>query len=254
MYFQAIVKKKFKEFAVDAAISASKGEFVSILGPSGSGKTTVLSLIAGLLDIDEGKILLDGRDLSMAPPEKRNFGMVFQDKLLFPHMSVLKNVEFGLRMHGMDLGMAKSSLKAVGMDGKMHRDVVSLSGGERQRVAIARAVAYSPDLLLLDEPLKELDAVVREGIKLELKRLQRELRMTALYVTHDVEEAFYLSDKVYLLHGGKVVQEGEPLEVFQHPANQFVRKYFSPYLLLKMKGKYLLARKTSFHAPGGKKH
>ncbi|MEK6954103.1 MAG: ABC transporter ATP-binding protein [Candidatus Micrarchaeota archaeon] len=246
MYFEASLQKKFNEFDLDMAITARKGEFISILGPSGSGKSTLLNMIAGLLEPNAGKILLDGADISSLPPERRNFGMVFQDKLLFPHMTVLENVQFGLKMHKMDLNLAKKALLAVGLEKFHSRGINSLSGGEKQRLAIARAIAYRPRLFLLDEPLKELDAVVKERIKIELKSLQKSLGITTIYVTHDVDEAFYLSDRVYLIHGGKIMQSGRPLDVFKKPANAFVKKYFSPYVLIKISGKSLLARKTSF--------
>ncbi|MFH1257340.1 MAG: ABC transporter ATP-binding protein [Candidatus Micrarchaeota archaeon] len=248
VFLEAVLRKKFPEFKVSATLEAKEGEFIALLGPSGSGKTTMLHLIAGLLSGNGSKISVKGRDLSSLPPEKRNFGMVFQEKLLFPHLNVFENVAFGLRMHGMDPSLAAGALKIMGLSKFSRRDISALSGGERQRVAIARAIAFRPRLLLLDEPLKELDAVMKEQIKVELKRLQRKLNITALYVTHDVEEAFYLSDRVYLIHNGKVLQYGSPIDVFSKPANAVVKKYFSPYILLKHAGKTMIARKTSIAA------
>ncbi len=244
MYLEARISKDFPEFRVDAKLSAGKGEFVTLLGPSGSGKTTILQMLAGILPPGGSRIFLNGKDVSDLPPEQRNFGMVFQDKLLFPHLDAFQNVAFGPRMRGMDLKCASDALRAVGMEKFGRRSINSLSGGEKQRIAIARALAYHPALLLLDEPLKELDAVVKEKIKVELKRLQQSLGITTIFVTHDVEEAFFLSDKVYILHDGRVVQEGRPLGIFQKPANGYVRRYFSPYLLVKTESGYVIARKA----------
>ncbi|MFH1750382.1 MAG: ABC transporter ATP-binding protein [Candidatus Micrarchaeota archaeon] len=248
MFLEAGFRKKFDEFMLDARIEAGKGEFVTLLGPSGSGKTTLLMLLAGLIPADEGTVVVSGRDVSKTPPEKRNFGVVFQEKILFPHLDVEGNVAFGVRMHGLGMDKARDALRILGLEEFARRNVDSLSGGEKQRVALARAIAYSPQLLLLDEPLKELDGFAKERIKLQLKELQSKLRITTIYVTHDVEEAFYLSDRLYLLHAGKIVQQGKPLDVFKHPANVFARRYFSPYSLLKVKGRQIIVRKTSYLA------
>ncbi|MFH0972292.1 MAG: ABC transporter ATP-binding protein [Candidatus Micrarchaeota archaeon] len=245
MFLEAALNKKFPEFEVGVRIDASRGEFVTLLGPSGSGKTTILQMLAGIIPPNGSQILLDGKDVSNMPAEKRNFGMVFQEKLLFPHLNVFENVAFGLKMRKMDMKFADEALKAVGMEKFARRNINSLSGGERQRVAIARAIAYHPTLLLLDEPLKELDAVAKERIRQEMKNLQKQLKITTIYVTHDVEEAFYLSDRVYVLHAGRVMQEGTPLGIFKKPANEFVRRYFSPYLLIGAKGGFAIARKAS---------
>ena len=252
MFLQARLEKKFPEFALDVALTAGQGEFVTILGPSGSGKTTALMLLAGLLEPDRGIIRIDGKDISGLPPEKRGFGVVFQEKLLFPHLSVFENAAFGLRVRNLSVQPAWRALDTVGIRHLAHRNVSSLSGGERQRAAIARAIAFGPRLLLLDEPLKELDAAVREKIKVELKRLQHSLGITTVYVTHDVEEAFFLSDKIVILHAGKSVQTGRPLAVFRHPRNRAVRDYFSPYGLVKIGGKQILLKKSAVNGvPGG---
>ncbi|MEK6843657.1 MAG: ATP-binding cassette domain-containing protein [Candidatus Micrarchaeota archaeon] len=230
---------------MDANISANKGEFICLLGKVGAGKTTMLQIISGLLESSESQVWVDGKNVSKLPADKRNFGYAFQEKLLFPHMNVLSNVEFGVRMHGMNKVKAMGALLAVGMERFANRDVGALSGGEAQRVAIARAIAYQPRLLLLDEPFKEIDGVAKEKIKIELKRLQKDLKITTILVTHDVEEAFYLSDKVYLLSNGLVLQEGKIEELMRKPANESVKRYFSPYMLIKHAGKDLIARKTS---------
>ncbi|MFH1200511.1 MAG: ABC transporter ATP-binding protein [Candidatus Micrarchaeota archaeon] len=245
MYLQARLEKKFPEFELDVGLTARQGEFVTLLGPSGSGKTTALMMLAGLESLDNGFVRVGGADVSRLPPERRGFGIVFQEKLLFPHLSVLENAAFGLRVRGMPVDGAWRALDSVGMRHFAHRNVSSLSGGERQRVAIARAIAFGPKLLLLDEPLKELDAAVREKIKVELKRLQHKLGVTTVYVTHDVEEAFYLSDKVVILHDGKSVQSGKPLAVFRRPANRFAREFLSPYALARVGGRRTLVKRQS---------
>lgn len=245
MYFRAQLSKRFREFEVDVDLSASRGEFVTLLGPSGSGKSTILMLLAGLLKPDSGKIWLNGKDITQFPPEKRDFGVVFQDKLLFPHQSVLENAAFGLKVRGQSLSPVNDLLKSLGLLELSKRNVESLSGGEKQRVAIARALAYSPRLLLLDEPLKELDAAVKIAILKQLGQIRRKAPLTTFYVTHDVEEAFFLSDRIYVIHNGKTVQAGRPIDVFNKPKNRFVADYFSPYELVR-KGKRLLIARNYF--------
>ncbi|MFH1107107.1 MAG: ABC transporter ATP-binding protein [Candidatus Micrarchaeota archaeon] len=244
MFLEARLEKRFPEFALDVGLSARRGEFVTLLGPSGSGKSTVLMLLAGLVPLDKGFIRIDGADFARLPPERRGFGVVFQEKMLFPHLSVFENAAFGLRVRNMPVDAAWRALDSVGMRHLAHRSVASLSGGERQRAAVARAIAFGPRLLLLDEPLKELDAVVREKIKVELKRLQHRLGITTIYVTHDVEEAFFLSDRVVILHDGRSVQSGAPLAVFRRPADPFVREFFSPYRLEGIGGRQFLLKKS----------
>jgi putative spermidine/putrescine transport system ATP-binding protein len=247
MYIDINVRKKYPDMAIDASLQVSKGEFVTILGPSGSGKTTLLQIIAGILPMDYGRIALNGADISNLAPEKRNFGFVFQEKLLFPHLSVLENVKFGLKMRGLDGAKAIKIMELFGMRKFSNRSVNELSGGELQRVAIARAIAYGPQLLLLDEPLKELDALVKEKIKWQLKKLAAKNKITTIYVTHDVEEAFDLSDRICVMHGGRIVQVGSPLEVFQNPVNSFVKRYFSPYQLIWHSNRFLIARKSNLN-------
>ncbi|MBI5224462.1 ATP-binding cassette domain-containing protein [Candidatus Micrarchaeota archaeon] len=245
MYLDCRIKKSFPELELNASISAKKGELVCLLGKVGAGKTTILQIISGLLESEGSQVWVDGKNVSQVPAEKRNFGFAFQEKLLFPHMNVLENAEFGVRMHGMKKEKAIEALEAVGIERLANREIGTLSGGEAQRAAIARAIAYQPRLLLLDEPFKEIDGVAKEKIKIELKRLQKDLKITTILVTHDVEEAFYLSDKVYLLSNGKVLQEGTIKELMRKPANEAVKGYFSPYMLIKHAGKDLIARKTS---------
>ncbi|MFH1331532.1 MAG: ABC transporter ATP-binding protein [Actinomycetota bacterium] len=205
------------------------GEVVAVLGSSGSGKTTLLRAVAGLHALDEGLILWDGADLAGVPPHLRGFGLVFQDFALFPHLDVGRNVEFGLRMQGLPPAerrrRAAAALERVEMPGMERRKVSTLSGGQAQRVALARALAPGPRLLLFDEPLGSLDRALRERLTAELRRLLAGLGVTALYVTHDQEEAFGLADRVMILDGGRALQVGTPEEVWRAPAGERVADF-----------------------------
>jgi len=211
------------------SLSVGDGEVVAVLGPSASGKTTLLRAIAGLQALDEGRILWDGSDLSVVPPHRRGFGLVFQDFALFPHLDVGRNVEFGLRMQG--LGPAERRRRAeevlgrVEMSGMERRRVATLSGGQAQRVALARALAPEPRLLLLDEPLGSLDRTLRERLTGELRHLLAGLGVTALYVTHDQQEAFGLADRVAVVDHGRALQVGTPEEVWHFPAGERVARF-----------------------------
>ncbi len=214
----------------DVSLTVAEGEFVSLLGPSGCGKTTILRMIAGLVEPDEGDLRIGGVDVSWTPVHKRNLGLVFQSYALFPHMSVFENVAFGLRQRR--LGEAEiaarvtQALELVRLSGLERRFPREISGGQQQRVALARAIAPRPALLLLDEPLSNLDAKLRDTMRIELRLLQRELSITTLFVTHDQEEALTMSDRVCLLHQGRVQQVGAPREVYDHPCNAFVAEFF----------------------------
>ena len=212
---------------VDLAVA--QGEFVTILGPSGSGKTTLLSLIAGLNKPTAGRIFIGGRDVTEAPAQQRNIGLVFQSYALFPHMTVLENVMFPLgvrRITGESAAaQALDALKLVRLDGLQDRRPSQLSGGQQQRVALARAVVFKPDILLLDEPLGALDRKLREELQVELKQLQRTLGVTTLLVTHDQEEALSLSDRIMVLNHGKTQQVAAPTEAYLKPANRFVAEF-----------------------------
>jgi thiamine transport system ATP-binding protein len=205
------------------------GEVVSVLGPSGSGKSTLLRAVAGLEPAVHGRIAWDGDDLTPVPPHRRQLGLMFQDHTLFPHRDVQANVAFGLRMHRVpaDRAAARASelLALVGLGGYEHRRVTELSGGEQQRVALARALAPAPRLLMLDEPLGSLDRALRERLMVELRDLFTRLGLTSLYVTHDHDEAFALADRVAVMHGGRIEQLGSPVEVWEHPANEFVARF-----------------------------
>lgn len=211
---------------VDFNLSIERGELVSLLGPSGCGKTTTLRSVAGFIEPEVGKIVIGGQDFSRQPPHKRNIGLVFQNYALFPHLSVFDNVAFGLKMRRTPRLEIKErvpvALEKVGMAGYEDRLPAQLSGGQQQRVALARAIVIEPDLLLLDEPLSNLDAKLRVEMRAELRRLQKELGITMLYVTHDQAEALSLSDRIVVMNSGQIEQEGHPEEIYHHPATGFV--------------------------------
>ncbi len=205
------------------------GEFVALLGPSGCGKTTALNCLAGLLPLTSGQIELDGRRMDTVPPEKRGFGMVFQNYALFPHLTVRANVAFGLKMRG--TGKAETGrrvdevLRLVQLTEQAHKHPGQLSGGQQQRVAIARAIVMEPALVLMDEPLSNLDAALRLEMRSEIRRIHQEFGLTTVYVTHDQEEALSLADRLVVLHAGRVSQIGTPAELYEHPADPHVAAF-----------------------------
>ncbi|GHH86924.1 ABC transporter ATP-binding protein [Streptomyces capitiformicae] len=216
--------------ALDAVdLEVAEHEIVCVLGPSGSGKSTLLRAVAGLQPLDSGRVLLDGRDNTAVPAHKRDVGLMFQDHQLFPQRDVGGNVAFGLRMHGAskaEQGVRVGELlELVGLPGAARRAVAALSGGEQQRVALARALAPRPRLLMLDEPLGQLDRSLRERLVVELRELFGELGTTVLAVTHDQGEAFALADRVVVMRDGRIAQSGTPLEVWQRPADEFVARF-----------------------------
>ena len=216
--------------AVDAvSLEVRQGEFLTLLGPSGCGKTTTLRMIAGFEHPTSGSITIAGRDVTALKPQKRDVGMVFQNYALFPHLTVWDNVEFGLRSRGVSRADAKPkverALALVELEGYGERKVQALSGGQQQRVALARALAPEPPLLLLDEPLSNLDAALRERTRAELRALLKRLGMTAVFVTHDQEEAFALSDRIAVMSRGVLQQLGTPEELYGRPANPFVAAF-----------------------------
>jgi spermidine/putrescine ABC transporter ATP-binding subunit len=212
---------------VDLTVRA--GELLTILGPSGSGKTTLLKSVAGFEILDAGDIRLKGRAIAQAPPARRNIGMVFQNYALFPHMDVAANIAFPLEMRGMARAAIAEkvawALQTVDLAGYGARLPRQLSGGQQQRVALARAVVFDPGLLLLDEPFGALDRKLREQMQLEVKRLQRRLGLTTLFVTHDQEEALILSDRIAIMKSGRIEQLGTPEEIYARPANRFVADF-----------------------------
>ncbi len=213
----------------DLSLLIERGEFFTFLGPSGCGKTTTLRMIAGLLEPDEGEVRFDGRDVTRVPPWHRNIGMVFQNYALWPHMTVHENVAFGLverRVPRGEIGgRVEEALRLVGLEGMGGRLPSQLSGGQQQRVALARAVVIEPALLLLDEPLSNLDAKLRVQMRNELVKLQRQLGITTIYVTHDQEEALMLSTRVAVMHRGHLMQIGSPQDVYERPADPFVADF-----------------------------
>jgi spermidine/putrescine ABC transporter ATP-binding subunit len=209
----------------DVSLTFEDGEFFGMLGPSGSGKTTLLRAIAGFIELDAGEVLVDGEDIARVPVHKRDIGMVFQNYALFPHMTVFDNVAFGLSVRKLPPAEIKqrvdSILDLVRLGGMHTRKPKQLSGGQQQRVALARALVTRPKVLLLDEPLGALDKHLREEMQVELRRIQREVGITTIFVTHDQEEAMTLSDRIAILSQGKIMQVGAPLEVYEHPVNRF---------------------------------
>ena len=204
-------------------------EFVTLLGSSGCGKTTTLRLIAGFLEPNAGQVLLKGQDITGVPPYKRPVNTVFQKYALFPHLNVFENVAFGLRLKKLDEDTirrkVRDMLEVVGLKGFERRSISQMSGGQQQRVAIARSLVNEPEILLLDEPLGALDLKLRKEMQLELKRLQREMNITFIYVTHDQEEALTMSDTVVVMNGGKVQQIGTPEDIYNEPKNAFVADF-----------------------------
>ncbi len=233
------ITKNFKTTQVlkGLDLQVESGEFVSLLGPSGCGKTTLLRCIAGLETVSSGRVLIGDRDVTNLPPEKRRLGMMFQSYALFPHMSVRENVRFGLRMEGKQpkkeqLEIATHALERVQMAHLADRLPTQLSGGQQQRVALARAIANTPTLLLLDEPLSNLDARLREDMQIELKELHRSLGVTTVFVTHDQEEALSLSDRIVLMNGGVIEQVGSPDEIYSTPRTAFAADFIGAANLL----------------------
>jgi putative spermidine/putrescine transport system ATP-binding protein len=211
------------------SLALEEGEFVSFLGPSGCGKTTALRLVAGFDRPDSGRILVDGKDITRVPPNRRNMGMVFQAYSLFPNMTAERNIEFGLRVRGVDgrkrAGQVAQLLELVGLEQAAKRYPHQLSGGMQQRVALARALAIEPRVLLLDEPLSALDAKVRVQLREEIRRIQSRLGITTIYVTHDQEEALSISDRVAVLSHGHIEQVGPPAEIYGAPETPFVAEF-----------------------------
>jgi len=219
-------------------LSVASGEFFSLLGPSGCGKTTTLRLVAGFEEPTAGRILLDGVDVSAVPPHKRDVNTVFQSYALFPFMSVFDNVAFGLRHAHVGKAEQKTrvgeALAMVDMSSFANRRPSQLSGGQQQRVALARALVLNPAALLLDEPLGALDAKLRRSLKVELKALQERVGITFIYVTHDQEEALTMSDRLAVMHAGRIAQIGTPREVYEEPADAYVADFLGAANLIEV--------------------
>ncbi|PJG85177.1 spermidine/putrescine ABC transporter ATP-binding protein PotA [Conservatibacter flavescens] len=225
------IKKSYgnKTVVNNIDLTINHGEFLTILGPSGCGKTTVLRLIAGFEELDSGKIILDGEDITDVPAEQRHINTVFQSYALFPHMTIFDNVAFGLRMQKVPSDQIKprvlEALRMVQLEEYADHKPAQLSGGQQQRIAIARAVVNKPKVLLLDESLSALDYKLRKQMQNELKALQRQLGITFIFVTHDQEEALTMSDRIIVLRGGNIQQDGSPREIYEEPKNLFVAKF-----------------------------
>jgi ABC-type Fe3+/spermidine/putrescine transport system ATPase subunit len=229
--FDRLSKTYGSQAAVDGlSLSIRPGEFLSILGPSGSGKTTVLMLVAGFVSPTSGRLLLGGQDISAVPPYRRDIGVVFQNYALFPHLDVRRNVAFPLEVRGVARDVIAQrvdwALSRVHMQAFAERRISQLSGGQQQRVALARAIVFDPSALLMDEPLAALDRHLRQDMQTEIRTLQRSLGQTVLYVTHDQEEALNLSDRVAVMHAGRLQQVDTPKDLYLRPKNPFVASFF----------------------------
>ena len=213
----------------DISFTIKNGELVSILGPSGCGKTTTLRIIAGLIQETAGQILVNGKDITKTPVYKRNFGMVFQSYALFPHLSVFDNVAFGLKMHKLPKQEINEKvtgiLEMTGLSDLASQFPAQLSGGQQQRVSLARALVTNPEMLLMDEPLSNLDAKLRLKMREEIRKLQQEMKMTVLFVTHDQQECFAISDKVLIMNQGRIEQFDRPENIFHHPRTEYVARF-----------------------------
>lgn len=219
----------------DINLNIEEGEIVSILGPSGCGKTTLLNLILGLTDADEGAILFDGKDLTAMPMEQRGFNIVFQDYALFPNLNVYQNITYGLKNNPKisTPQEVEELIDLLGLREQLHKKIEQLSGGQKQRVALARTMVMKPKLLLLDEPLSALDGVIKESIKEKIRQIARDYRLTTIIVTHDPEEALTLSDKVLIVNEGQISQYGKPEEIIERPENDFVKEFILNQLVIK---------------------
>ena len=231
------VKKAYDgtEILKGITLDIGKGEIVSILGPSGGGKTTLLNLILGITDIDEGQLLYDGEDITHVPMEQRDFNIVFQDYALFPNLNAYNNIVYGLKNKpGISTQEEVDELIDL-LDLRPHLDkpIDQLPGGQKQRVALARTLVMKPKVLLLDEPLSALDGVIKESIKERIKTVAKEFDLTTIIVTHDPEEALTLSDRVLILNGGKISQYAEPQEIITKPGNSFVQEFILNQLMIK---------------------
>lgn len=230
--------KRFGDNTVFESIQfdIQQGEFITLLGPSGCGKSTLLRSLAGLNPVDSGSIIVGGEEITHTAPQKRGIGMVFQSYALFPNMTVEGNIGFGLKMQGLDKATIAREvaqvIELVALQGKEECYPHQLSGGQRQRVALARALVVKPRILLLDEPLSALDAKIRKHLRQQIRDIQKELNLTTIFVTHDQEEAMTMSDRIFLMHQGKIVQQGSPESIYTQPANEFVAGFMGHYNLV----------------------
>ncbi len=232
------VVKRFGELTVlkNISLTVERGEMVTLLGPSGCGKSTLLRAIAGLNDVNSGKVFIDGRDVTDVEARKREVGMVFQSYALFPNMTAAQNVAFGLSIQKRPKNEIKERVRAmielVGLQGKENHRPSQLSGGQQQRVALARALIMNPKVLLLDEPLSALDAQIRQNLRVQIREIQMKTGITAIFVTHDQEEAMSISDRVFVMHNGIIAQEGAPQDIYKNPKSEFVARFIGHYNVL----------------------
>lgn len=230
--------KRFGDNTVfeDIQFSIEQGEFITLLGPSGCGKSTLLRSLAGLNPVDAGTISVNGEDITHQVPQERGIGMVFQSYALFPNMTVEGNIAFGLKMKRLDADIIQREvakvIELVDLKGKEKQYPHQLSGGQRQRVALARALVVKPRILLLDEPLSALDAKIRKHLRQQIRDIQKEMNLTTIFVTHDQEEAMIMSDRIFLMNKGEIVQAGTPEEIYTQPANEFVAGFMGHYNLV----------------------
>lgn len=230
--------KRFGDNTVfeDIQFSIEQGEFITLLGPSGCGKSTLLRSLAGLNPVDGGIISVNGEDITHQVPQERGIGMVFQSYALFPNMTVEGNIAFGLKMKKLDADIIQREvakvIELVDLKGKEKQYPHQLSGGQRQRVALARALVVKPRILLLDEPLSALDAKIRKHLRQQIRDIQKEMNLTTIFVTHDQEEAMIMSDRIFLMNKGEIVQAGTPEEIYTQPANEFVAGFMGHYNLV----------------------
>lgn len=238
------IKKSYDGTTIlnDISLEIEDGEIVSILGPSGCGKTTLLNLILGLTDADQGKILFNGEDITDTPMEKRGFNIVFQDYALFPNLNVYKNITYGLKNNPniSTKEEVEDLIELLGLHEHLNKRIDQLSGGQKQRVALARTLVMKPKILLLDEPLSALDGVIKESIKEKIKTIAKEFHLTTIIVTHDPEEALTLSDHVMIINKGGISQYGKPEEIVKTPENDFVKTFILRQLEIKKNNIYSL--------------
>ena len=243
------IRKSFGKNVIlkNVSLSINNGEIVSILGPSGSGKTTLLNLILGITDIENGNLILDGKDITKVPMEKRGFNIVFQDYALFPNLNAYENITYGLKNKPNISSKEEVDdlIKLLGPEVHLNKNINQLSGGQKQRVALARTMVMKPKILLLDEPLSALDGVIKESIKEKIKTIAKDFNLTTIIVTHDPEEALTLSDKVLIIDHGEISQFGKPEEIIHTPKNDFVKKFILNQLEIKKNNIFSLFNTTA---------
>ena len=243
------IRKSFGKNVIlkNVSLSINNGEIVSILGPSGSGKTTLLNLILGITDIENGNLILDGKDITKVPMEKRGFNIVFQDYALFPNLNAYENITYGLKNKPNISSKEEVDdlIKLLGLEEHLNKNINQLSGGQKQRVALARTMVMKPKILLLDEPLSALDGVIKESIKEKIKTIAKDFNLTTIIVTHDPEEALTLSDKVLIIDHGEISQFGKPEEIRHTPKNDFVKKFILNQLEIKKNNIFSLFNTTA---------